>query len=252
MTRLSFGGTDNLGPDWASDGEIVIFVSNRGANRVRNLYWQRADGSNEAIALTSGQTPKGWPSWHPHRRVIAFSDATLDARSDIMTMPVEGSITSGFKPGQLTAFVKTPAQETNPVFSPDGNWLAYVSDESGRTEVYVRPYPGPGGKWQISTAGGSNPQWLRRPAELAYVALDRSLMAVHYSTAGAAFNADRPRTWSTKPVIVSNRGYALHPDGNRVAVETQSDMVVAPINRLTIVTAFFDELRRLSPTAQRK
>ena len=76
---------------------------------------------------------------------------------DIMTLPIEGDEKSGWKPGEPKPFVNSAFDEGEPAFSPDGRWLAYQSNESGSFEVYVRPFPGPGGKWQISTGGGSTP-----------------------------------------------------------------------------------------------
>jgi len=247
ITKLSVGGSDNLQPVWAPDGEGIAFVSNRGANRVRNIYWQRADGSGEAVPLTTGDTIKVGYSWHPSGRFLAFTEATLASRNNVMVMPIDGTTAAGLLPGQPAPFVNTPAEETRPQFSPDGKWLAYSSDESGQYEVYVRPFPGPGGRRQLSTAGGNHHQWSQARSELIYRSLVGTLMVVRYKVEEAAFQPDKPQLWSGKPIFVSTRGYALHPDGNRIAIEPEIEGLTAPLNRLTIVTGFFDELRRLAP-----
>src|SRR5207249_3264593 len=83
-----------------------------------------------------------------------------------------------------------------PTFSPDGRWIAYRSDESGRDETYVRPFPGPGGKWQISTGGGTNPTWSRTRHELFYGTPDQRIMVAPYTVEGDSFRAEKPRLWS--------------------------------------------------------
>ena len=89
-------------------------------------------------------------------------------------------------------FLHSPFLNVEPMFSPDGRWLAYYSNESGRYEVYVRPFPGPGGKWQISTNGGGVPTWSRARHELFYAALDR-IMVASYGVEGDSFRAEKPR-----------------------------------------------------------
>ena len=91
---------------------------------------------------------------------------------DVMTLPVDGSEKTGWKPGQPKVFLNTQFFETDPEFSPDGRWIAYISNESGANEIYVRPFPGPGGKTQISTGGGSLPQWSRTGKELYYTRIN--------------------------------------------------------------------------------
>ena len=83
-----------------------------------------------------------------------------------MILPLEGDEASGWRPGKPIVFLNSPFSEREPMFSPDGRWLAYHSNKSGRTEVYVHPFPGPGGKWQISTGGGVYPTWYQETRAL--------------------------------------------------------------------------------------
>jgi hypothetical protein len=120
----------------------------------------------------------------------------------------------------------TTAFESEPAFSPDGRWIAYQSLEGGRNEVYVRPFPGPGGKWQISTAGGIYPTWSRTRKELLYLSPDGQIIVASYTTDGDSFKADKPRLWSDARLsprprgssVAFGRSFDLHPDGERLAV----------------------------------
>ena len=109
-----------------------------------------------------------------------------------MTFDVEGDEKSGWKSGQPKPFLNTPFAEGTPAFSPDGRWLAYSSNETGNFEVYVRPFPGPGGKWQISRGGGSWPQWSKNNKELYYrtgVGGTARIMVADYTASGDSFHA---------------------------------------------------------------
>jgi len=249
MTRLTVGGIgNNTRAVWAPDGQSLAFMSDRASNRVRNIYWQRADGSGQGVALTSGEVPRVPSSWHPSGRFLALQETTQESGGDIAILALEGDSAKGWTPGALSTIVNTPALEARPRFSPDGRWLAYESDESGRPEIYVRPFPGPGGRWQVSTTGGTDGQWSQRRQELVYRAPDQRLMVVAYDVTGNEFRAGRPVSWSSQEVSYSaENSYALHPGGDRVAVESARPEA-APTTTITIVTNFFDELRRLAPT----
>ena len=176
---------------------------------------------------------------------------------------MEGDEASGWKPGKPTVFVNSPTQTFNSptqtwpsMFSPDGRWLAYVSDESGRTEVYVRPFPGPGGVWQISNAGGLWSMWSRTRHELFYQtpSADRRIMVASYTVEGDSFHADQPRLWSEARFALRSRQRAidLHPDGERFAVAAVPETQAAvKQDKVVFIFNFFDELRRIAPVAKR-
>ena len=141
------------------------------------------------------------------------------------------------------------------MFSPDGRWLAYWSDESGKPQVYVRPFPGPGGKWQISTNGGNFPTWSPNGNELFYQEQDGKIMVTAYAASGSAFHVDKPRLWSPVPVplISSNRVIDATRDGKRLAVvlkpsETQA---AAKSDHITFFFNFTEELRRIAAPTKR-
>jgi len=161
LTRLTFQGF-NLGPVWTPDGKRVTFVNvDAGKN---SLAWVLADGSGppETLAVVEGQPT----SWSPDGKLLAF-DGGPRGQNDIMLLPRPDGPPAG-PTGRPAArpFLKTQHDEQTAMFSPDGRWIAYLSRESGDSQVYVRPAAaGPGGasggRWQVSTGGGFSPRWAR-------------------------------------------------------------------------------------------
>jgi serine/threonine-protein kinase len=141
--------------------------------------------------------------------------------------------------------------EVEPAFSPDGRWLAYQSNESGSFEVYVRPFPGPGGKWQVSTGGGVYPKWSRNGKELFYRTVDSKIMAVTYTASGDSFHANKPQLWSPGQFTERGNGnynFDPHPDGKRFAVlKTPGTEQVVAVNKVSFIFNFYDEIRRKVP-----
>ena len=112
---------------WTPDGSRIAFRSKRAGGD--NLYWQRADGTGEVQRLTESQNPQFPMSWHPGGKFLAFQEHQPQTRWDILILPIDGSESSGWKPGKPTAFLADHSDETEAAFSPDGRWFAYVSDE---------------------------------------------------------------------------------------------------------------------------
>jgi WD40 repeat protein len=242
LTRLTSAALDST-PVWTPDGQRIVFASTREDSSTRNLYWQRADGTGEAQRLTQSKNPQEPGSWHPSGRFLAFEE-----NLKLMILPMQGDDSSGWKAGTPYPFSNSPFRETEPMFSPDGRWLAYMSDESGHIEVHVRPFPGPGGKWQISTGGGFQPTWSAARHEL-FFGLNGQIMVTAFSVEGDSFRAEKPRLWAegryqTRGTV---RMFDLHPDGQRLALARAS---VTPIgeklDKVVFVFNFFDELRRLT------
>ena len=251
-TRLTFGPDSARNPVWTPDGRRLVYGSSRGGG-AQNLYWQLADGSGDATRLTTSLNLQFPGSWDPSGRFLAFQETRPQTGTDLLILPVEGDEASGWKPGKPTVFLSGPATEQQPRFSPDGRWLAYESNESGIAEIYVRPFPGPGGKWPISTGGGTNAVWSRARRELLYLAPDGRIMLVPYTTAGDALQAEKPRVWSETPVQVrpgASTSFDLHPDGERVAMAPGTAATAGPTH-VTLIFNFFDELRRMAPTGRR-
>ena len=174
LTRLTFSGGSNQ-PVWTPDGENVAYRSIPEDDNF--LFLVRADGSGTEEQLTTGALRQNPTSWSPDGQLLAFFKSPGvggDGDRDIWMMPMDGD-------REPRPFLETPFNELVAMFSPDGRWVAYVSDESGRNEVYVLPFSGPGGKQQISTEGGGYPQWARDGRELFYLN-DLQMMAVEIET----------------------------------------------------------------------
>ena len=253
LTPLTTEVSPNGNPVWSPDGSRIAFSSSQGDKRTPNLYWQRLDGRGGVQRLTESSNEQQPYSWHPSGRYLAFEEMTPDARRNLMILPIDGDDRSGWTPGKPTVFLNTPTDEGEPMFSPDGRWLAYSSGESGRQEVHVRPFPGPGGQWQVSTRGGMNPTWSRTKHELFY-AIEGQIMTVDYAVDGESFRAGKPRLLSEQrhQTRGPNRTFDLHPDGERfVLAPAASATGRAPLDRAVFLFNFFDELRRGAPAEGR-
>ena len=168
-------------------------------------------------------------------------------RPDLMTVALDSDGAEA-KPGKPEPFVKTEFVETGGVFSPDGRWMAYQSNESGAPEVYVRPFPDTGVKRMISNGGGQRPVWSRNGHELYFLGADNRLMVAGYLVKAGSFSPDKPRVWSITRIVWPGVGmpYDLAPDGKRFAVVVRTGDDEQRAN-LTFLFHFFDELKRRVP-----
>jgi Tol biopolymer transport system component len=237
LTRLTFTGTANVDPLWTPDGKRIVFKGN--GNR---LFWQPADGSGGAEELTSADlSANNAPdSWSPDGQELALTEDR--ATRNIWIMPL--------KDRKPRLFVESPSYETAPRFSPDGHWIAYASNESGRYEIFVRPYPGPGGKWQISIDGGTEPVWNPKGRELFY-RNGPKMMAVDYS-AQPAFSASKPRMLFEGPYLTTGRSipdYDVSPDGQRFLMLKAPEQAQAPA-QINVVLNWLEELKQKVPAGK--
>jgi Tol biopolymer transport system component len=250
LTQLSFDPGDDRAPVWTPDGQRITFTSDRAVADVYNLYWMSADGTGEVTRLTDSPASHIPFSWHPNGRFFAFGTV-----EDVMILPMEGDATRGLTPGAPTTFLATPAREYAPMFSPDGRWIAYLSAEgAGTSDVYVRPYPGPGGPWRISTTSGTSPRWsLSKPELLFLKYLDPApsrIMATPYTVVGDSFRAETPYVWSPTSVDRANDqngAYDLHPDGTRIAASAVPDEAGVVRDKVVFVFNFADHLSTIVP-----
>jgi serine/threonine-protein kinase len=251
LTRLTFAGETNDYPVWTPDGQRITY-SSREKGGVANLWWIRADGAGNAQRVTESKNIEYPRSWRPDGKVVALTELNPSTNFDIMTLLMEGDEKTGWKPGEPKPFVNSAFAEVQPAFSPDGRWLAYSSNESGDYELYVRPFPGPGGKWQISTGGGGYPKWSRDGKELYYRTLDNKIMVASYTASGDSLRADKPQLWSPGQVAdlgPGNYTFDLHPDGKRFAVlKAPGAEQALAVNKVSFIYNFFDEVRRRTAT----
>ncbi len=227
LTRLTFGGGNSGYPVWTPDGRYVIYGSERG--RATNIYRAAWDGSGKEERLTNSPQSQYPHSVSPDGKFLAFIQD-----GDIWLLSLDGS-------GKTAPFFTSPATEGNPVFSPSGRYLAYETNESGKNEVVVVPFPSRAGKWQISSGGGSNPIWGPTGNEI-YFIQGTSIFCVTIHP-GSSFDYSAPRKIMDLP-----------PDG-AFLTDISSDgkrfvMVTLPYKDLnssefTLVTDWFQELKNI-------
>jgi Tol biopolymer transport system component len=250
-SRLTLDPADDTKPIWMPDSRRVAFASRRADSVTFNLYWERTDGSGEIEPLATSRDSQYPDSWHPSGRFLAYQERSTRTNFDIWILPFEGTDGSTLKPGKPRVFLNSPFDEREAMFSPDGRWLAYQSNETGRFEVYVRPFAGSGGPWRISTGGGIDPIWSRARPELLFTGPDGRIMAASYNAGDDSLRADKPRPWSSQRVSRRPRlrSIDVDPDGNHIVAATLPD---EGTNRreVVLVLNFFDEMRRIAPASK--
>jgi serine/threonine-protein kinase len=254
MLQLAFNsnGQEISPPTWSPDGKHIVFrfVSARGVS----IGWIRADGTGETQRLLDSSNFVTPSSFLPDGRRLVYTEFDPDSSSDLWTMALDLSDPDHPKPGKSELFLRTPSDERRPAFSPDGHWIAYQSDESRRYEVYVRPFPGPGGKWQISNAGGQLPVWSRNERKLFFQNLDNSIMVTDYEVSNGSFAPGKPRGLSDLHLqhIQGAPNYDLAPDGKRFAIlpVRKPPSEANESLHVTFLLNFYDELRRRAPAGQ--
>jgi serine/threonine-protein kinase len=240
MTRLTFHSDNDWSPIWSPDGRHIVYASWRSDVGTFNLFLHRTDGTGEPVRLTSNRNHQLPIEWHPGGRHLLFAETRQNSGQDLMLLPLERTADGGWKPGAPTPLLATAANELAGEFSPDGKWMAYTSDESGRSEVYVQPFPGPGGRWQVSTEGAEWVEW-RANDQLLYGRSEEVVMAVPYRVEGRTFAAGKPRVWMRIPPGVSWVDPA--PDSPRAAVIRSED---PRRESMVLVVNFFEHLRRVA------
>jgi Tol biopolymer transport system component len=158
FTRPISDPGDHANPIWTPDGRRIVFGSTPANQGTLNLYWRRADGVGDAQRLTDSPDGHVPASWHPSGKFLAFAELHPQTNFDLLIVPMEGDENSGWKAGKPIVFLKSRFDERNPMFSPDGRWIAYQSNETGRNEVYVRPYPASGASGRFRMAAASSPR----------------------------------------------------------------------------------------------
>jgi serine/threonine-protein kinase len=256
-TRLTFGGTNQY-PIWTPDGGRVTFSATAAGKH--GIYSAPADGSEKPLLLLETEDRARPTSWSPDGKALVYSmpgkdppvprlwvlPVTLPARPEGAPALSPANRYKFQRPGQPYRLHDTPFSEDEGEVSPDGHWLAYTSVESGSPEVYVQPFPGPGGKERISTEGGQAPRWSRNGRELFYLDSTSSrVMSVDIRTT-PQFHAGIPTR------LFAQRGsstWDVAPDGNRFLFE-QFPAGETGSREMQVVVDWFEELRRRVPAGK--
>lgn len=238
--RLTFESGSNIAPLWTRDGTRIVFSSNRAG--LYNLYWKPADGSGGVERLTTSDRIQFASSWHPDGNHLAFTQSDPETAGDIWVAAVGSN-------EDPRIFLQTPFNEYGAAFSIDGEWLAYVSNESGRDEVYVQRYPGGEGKQQVSQNGGTHPAWAPDGRRLFYRRGPDLVSANVTSTPN--FAAGNPSRLVSLPfndaTVASVSNYDVSPDGSGFVVLRTED--THPPTQIHVIVNWIQSLdQRLEQT----
>ncbi len=246
LTRLTSHPGEDVASIWTPDGKQVTFASDvmvEGGGPV--LSWKPADGSGPQEPLLEGEQVNGMPtSWSPDGQTLAFRAGSETSANSIWMFPLEDE-------QEPWTFLHTEFDEAGAMFSPDGHWLAYMSNETGRDEVYVQPFSvsGPRGKRQVSIGGGAEPVWAPDGRDLFYRNGDKMMAVVIETEPELSVGTPRllfeKRLLGTGPVHLL-RNYDVSLDGQRfLMIKREQDLVPTEI---VVILNWFDELKRLVPT----
>jgi eukaryotic-like serine/threonine-protein kinase len=246
LSRFSFDGSTHW-PVWTARGDRITFRSGR--TRPMSMWWMPADRSGaEERLLPAGPQTQNPESWSPDGRALLFTRLQPGSGADIFVLLLDGD-------RQPRPLVQTKFDEGSPKFSPDGKWVAYCSSETGRMEVYVTPYPGPGAKILVSTDGGFDPVWRRKGGELYYRRED-SMMVVSVATQ-PSLTLSKPRVlWDghyrrgTSSTCggagATSTNYDVTADGERfVMIQDKAENIAA--RQVNVVLGWAEELKRAAP-----
>jgi eukaryotic-like serine/threonine-protein kinase len=224
LSRFTFGPEDRSYPVWSPDGRYLVYRKRNGF--AYDIVRKPVGGGAEEALLSHGgnATPSDWA---PDGKTILYYRSGAKTGFDLALLPVEGE-------RKDVPYLQTPANEFNAVFSPDGRWITYQSDEAGQTQIYVQSVPISGAKFQISTAGGTKAMWSRDGREVFYLSPDQKMMAASVKISGASFEAATPQVLFTAP---GASGFAVTRDGQRFLVNVPAGGESAASEPpLTIVT----------------
>ncbi len=242
-TRLTFDPEENETPLWSPDGRRIAFTHSTAGSRI---LWKSADGSGKEETLLAVENHVHLSSWSGDGKLLAYSELDSKTNWDIWLLPLAGHAATDER--KARPFLRTPAIEFAGSFSPDGRWLAYVSNETGRFEIFVRPADDPsGGKWQISDEGGGEPRWAPNGRELFY-RHEGKVMAVSVQTT-PAFQTGKPQLLFESQHYGGSlifHTYDVSPNGREFLMLQESEELST---QLQVVLNWFEELRQRVGTA---
>jgi len=240
LNRFTLGRGDNQHPVWTPDGNRIVFTWGR--TGPKNLFWKAADGGGETEQLLTSENHQYPHSISPDGNFLAYWEDNPSTRGDIWLLPLRGQR----KP---QPFMVTSFDEWAPKFSPNGRWIAYTSNESGRAEIYVKVVQGTAGKRQVSIAGGMWPVWSQKTGELFF--LNGSTLMASKVDPGSGVPGSLESLFEMRnlPQISHHPPYDVAPDGRSFIMTAQDEQ--QPARELRLVLNWFEELKRLVPTGNK-
>ena len=233
-TRLTVAPIPRFNPAWSPDGRQIAYDSNQ--TGIRQLYRVDAGGASREEQLSSGPNNKGLSDWSRDGHSLLYQDLDPKKGFDIGVLPLDGE--------RKPLVLKTPFSKLLAKFSPDGKWIAYLSGESGRREVYLRAFPVSGDQWQVSSQGGDLPRWRADGKELYYLEpASNSIMAAGIRIVGASIQTDAPRRLFAIPAVPGGGSYDVTADGQRFIVFQPVNSPEGPVP-LTVVLNWQSALKK--------
>ena len=233
-TRFTFDPAIDREPVWSPDGKTLYFVSARGKGNF-NVYRKASNGTGAEELLLEDAVDKSPTSFSPDGRLLLYSRNDPKTSSDIWILPLTQEA-GGAKP-EPRVFLQTPFNEARPQFSPDGQWVAYESNESGQREVYAAPFPGPGGKRQISSGGGVKPRWRKDGKEIFYHTEEGQLMAAEVIARNGTLEVGKVQKLFDGIGNIRGYLYDVSADGQRFLVADEGAATARPLTLLQNWTA---------------
>jgi hypothetical protein len=232
-SRFTFDPEADINAVWSPDGSRIAFSSSRDGSF--DLFVKDEAGGGEVEKLLSSEHSIHPADWSRDGRFLVYSMLAGGNTWNLWALPLE-------PPGEAFPVVESEFFDVRPVFSPDGRWLAYESDESGRFEVYVRKFPGPSGKWQVSTNGGAEPQWSPNGREIFYLDAAQNLVSVAVEI-GETFRAGMPESLFEARLFprIQRTRYVVSADGERFLMLTPLESQSLPPT--TVVVNWQESLR---------
>jgi eukaryotic-like serine/threonine-protein kinase len=234
-TRFTFDPDFDANPIWSPDGSRIVWSSNRKGHY--DMYQKAASGAGSEEVLLESEENKIPTSWSADGRFIAYTSTNIkgNTKNDIWILPLFGD-------GKPFPFLRSQFNEVDAQYSPDGRWIAYVSDESGSNQVYIAAFPGPGGKWQVSRTGGTEPRWRGDGREIFFLSPDSKLMAVEVNAKESTLEIGNAQPlFEVHLANPPGYHYDVTRDGKRFLIDTAKEGNSAP---LALVVNWTADLKR--------
>jgi Tol biopolymer transport system component len=233
--RFTFDPDFDASPIWSPDGSRIVWRSSRKGHY--DLYQKVSNGAGSDEILLETEENKTATSWSADERFLAYTNTNIrgNTQNDIWILPMFGD----HKP---FPFLQTQSNEVDAQFSPDGRWVAYVSDESGTNQVYIAPFPSAGGKWQVSRNGGTEPRWRGDGKEIFFLSLENKLMTVLLNARDSTLEVGNAvALFEVQPANPPGYHYDVTRDGKRFLVDTTKTGNSTP---LALVVNWTADLKR--------